>query len=195
MVTMPSSRPRPKLKYSNRCTQIKTYSWDNAQVILVGNKCDMVTTRSGFETRPYFTLGLFNPFYANLTSFAPSWADRIILSFKKNQYCWSVAICSSPLNWQDKNRKKHRAEFEPMASWCWGVYLTSVLQLLPLLLQFYPDANWLYSFDMFLSFLCPPFKCYLYTSSPIQRALDVVTNFFPLSLSESCHICHPLWLV
>lgn len=22
-------------------TQIKTYSWDNAQVILVGNKCDM----------------------------------------------------------------------------------------------------------------------------------------------------------
>ena len=23
-----------------RCTQIKTYSWDNAQVILVGNKCD-----------------------------------------------------------------------------------------------------------------------------------------------------------
>ena len=103
--TMPSSRPRPKLKYSNRCTQIKTYSWDNAQVILVGNKCDMVTTRSGFETRPYFSLGLFNPFYANLTSFPPSWADRIILSFKKNQYCWTLAICSSPLNWQDKNRK------------------------------------------------------------------------------------------
>lgn len=24
-----------------RVTQIKTYSWDNAQVILVGNKCDM----------------------------------------------------------------------------------------------------------------------------------------------------------
>ena len=24
-----------------RATQIKTYSWDNAQVILVGNKCDM----------------------------------------------------------------------------------------------------------------------------------------------------------
>lgn len=24
-----------------RCTQIKTYSWDNAQVILVGNKCDL----------------------------------------------------------------------------------------------------------------------------------------------------------
>ncbi|TNN28022.1 Ras-related protein Rab-3B [Liparis tanakae] len=22
-------------------TQIKTYSWDNAQVIMVGNKCDM----------------------------------------------------------------------------------------------------------------------------------------------------------
>lgn len=27
--------------FSNRVTQIKTYSWDNAQVILVGNKCDM----------------------------------------------------------------------------------------------------------------------------------------------------------
>ena len=24
-----------------RATQIKTYSWDNAQVIMVGNKCDM----------------------------------------------------------------------------------------------------------------------------------------------------------
>ena len=28
-----------------RCTQIKTYSWDNAQVILVGNKCDMEDER------------------------------------------------------------------------------------------------------------------------------------------------------
>lgn len=31
-------------KHSNfafRATQIKTYSWDNAQVIMVGNKCDM----------------------------------------------------------------------------------------------------------------------------------------------------------
>ena len=32
--------------FSNfRCTQIKTYSWDNAQVILVGNKCDMEDER------------------------------------------------------------------------------------------------------------------------------------------------------
>lgn len=29
----------------HRCTQIKTYSWDNAQVILVGNKCDMEDER------------------------------------------------------------------------------------------------------------------------------------------------------
>lgn len=28
-----------------RCTQIKTYSWDNAQVVLVGNKCDMEDER------------------------------------------------------------------------------------------------------------------------------------------------------
>lgn len=28
-----------------RATQIKTYSWDNAQVILVGNKCDMADER------------------------------------------------------------------------------------------------------------------------------------------------------
>lgn len=28
-----------------RITQIKTYSWDNAQVILVGNKCDMEDER------------------------------------------------------------------------------------------------------------------------------------------------------
>ena len=29
------------LKCVFRATQIKTYSWDNAQVIMVGNKCDM----------------------------------------------------------------------------------------------------------------------------------------------------------
>lgn len=29
------------LKCAFRATQIKTYSWDNAQVIMVGNKCDM----------------------------------------------------------------------------------------------------------------------------------------------------------
>ncbi len=29
----------------NRSTQIKTYSWDNAQVILAGNKCDMEEER------------------------------------------------------------------------------------------------------------------------------------------------------
>ena len=28
-----------------RCTQIKTYSWDNAQVILVGNKSDLEQER------------------------------------------------------------------------------------------------------------------------------------------------------
>jgi hypothetical protein len=28
-----------------RVTQIKTYSWDNAQVVLVGNKCDMQSER------------------------------------------------------------------------------------------------------------------------------------------------------
>jgi hypothetical protein len=28
-----------------RCTQIKTYCWDNAQVVLVGNKCDMEADR------------------------------------------------------------------------------------------------------------------------------------------------------
>ena len=31
--------------FMNRVTQIKTYSWDNAQVILVGNKCDMEEER------------------------------------------------------------------------------------------------------------------------------------------------------
>lgn len=30
---------------SIRSTQIKTYSWDNAQVLLVGNKCDMEDER------------------------------------------------------------------------------------------------------------------------------------------------------
>lgn len=28
-----------------RATQIKTYSWDNAQVVLVGNKCDLEDDR------------------------------------------------------------------------------------------------------------------------------------------------------
>ena len=30
---------------NNRSTQIKTYSWDNAQVTLAGNKCDMEDDR------------------------------------------------------------------------------------------------------------------------------------------------------
>lgn len=33
------------IDYLFRVTQIKTYSWDNAQVILVGNKCDMEDER------------------------------------------------------------------------------------------------------------------------------------------------------
>lgn len=30
---------------SARSTQVKTYSWDNAQVVLVGNKCDLEDER------------------------------------------------------------------------------------------------------------------------------------------------------
>ena len=30
---------------NSRVTQIKTYSWDNAQVALVGNKCDLEDER------------------------------------------------------------------------------------------------------------------------------------------------------
>lgn len=33
--------PRLTTASVSRSTQIKTYSWDNAQVLLVGNKCDM----------------------------------------------------------------------------------------------------------------------------------------------------------
>ncbi|VDO37262.1 unnamed protein product, partial [Brugia timori] len=33
--------PLPIKFISDKCTQIKTYSWENAQVVLVGNKCDM----------------------------------------------------------------------------------------------------------------------------------------------------------
>lgn len=38
-------RPNPLIAASPRSTQIKTYSWDNAQVLLVGNKCDMEDER------------------------------------------------------------------------------------------------------------------------------------------------------
>lgn len=37
--------PKPPVALSSRSTQIKTYSWDNAQVLLVGNKCDMEDER------------------------------------------------------------------------------------------------------------------------------------------------------
>ena len=32
-------------QHNRRSTQIKTYSWDNAQVTLAGNKCDMEEER------------------------------------------------------------------------------------------------------------------------------------------------------
>uniref|UniRef100_A0A8D0VNI9 small monomeric GTPase n=1 Tax=Sus scrofa TaxID=9823 RepID=A0A8D0VNI9_PIG len=41
----PGSIPGPGTSICCRATQIKTYSWDNAQVILVGNKCDMEEER------------------------------------------------------------------------------------------------------------------------------------------------------
>ncbi|KAJ7425656.1 ras-related protein Rab-3C [Willisornis vidua] len=47
-------RHRHKSKTKATClesTQIKTYSWDNAQVILVGNKCDMEDERVIFTER------------------------------------------------------------------------------------------------------------------------------------------------
>lgn len=40
-----SSKPQPPIAFLSRSTQIKTYSWDNAQVLLVGNKCDMEDER------------------------------------------------------------------------------------------------------------------------------------------------------
>ncbi|RMC04518.1 hypothetical protein DUI87_18964 [Hirundo rustica rustica] len=41
----------PKRTNQEGSTQIKTYSWDNAQVILVGNKCDMEDERVIFTER------------------------------------------------------------------------------------------------------------------------------------------------
>ena len=35
----------PMWNVNTRCTQIKTYCWDNAQVVLVGNKVDMEADR------------------------------------------------------------------------------------------------------------------------------------------------------
>ncbi len=48
----------------SRCTQIKTYSWDNAQVVLVGNKCDLedervVSTERGRQLADQ--LGTYHP--------------------------------------------------------------------------------------------------------------------------------------
>ncbi|XP_074984587.1 ras-related protein Rab-3C isoform X4 [Caretta caretta] len=43
--TLSYRNPATCLKQHLGSTQIKTYSWDNAQVILVGNKCDMEDER------------------------------------------------------------------------------------------------------------------------------------------------------
>lgn len=48
----------------NRVTQIQQYSWDNAQVILVGNKCDMedervVSTKRGKQLADQLRLEFF----------------------------------------------------------------------------------------------------------------------------------------
>lgn len=56
-------RARAGVWWVIRCTQIKTYSWDNAQVVLVGNKCDLedervVSTERGKQLADQ--LGMYN---------------------------------------------------------------------------------------------------------------------------------------
>ncbi|TPP65093.1 RAB3C member RAS oncogene family [Fasciola gigantica] len=42
----PSSAKTSGSNFKSGVTQIKTYSWDNAQVVLVGNKCDLANDRA-----------------------------------------------------------------------------------------------------------------------------------------------------
>ena len=45
VLVLPTTLTRSSALHLFRCTQIKTYSWDNAQVVLVGNKCDLEDER------------------------------------------------------------------------------------------------------------------------------------------------------
>lgn len=71
-----------------RATQIKTYSWDNAQVILVGNKCDLeddrlVPTEDGQRLAEELGITFWNFRYH---------AQLLLLSFCSLIYaCWACS--------------------------------------------------------------------------------------------------------
>ena len=83
---LPSAQDNKLLEPSlhSRCTQIKTYSWDNAQVILVGNKCDMEDERViSFERGKQLADSLGLEFYE--TSAKENINVRVSISPKPNQ--------------------------------------------------------------------------------------------------------------
>lgn len=75
--------PLRRFLLPRRSTQIKTYSWDNAQVVLAGNKCDMEEERvvsvdsgrllaeqlgkSGATMQPLLLLTMDKPFSQGLS--------------------------------------------------------------------------------------------------------------------------------
>ena len=69
-----------------RCTQIKTYSWDNAQVILVGNKSDMEDERViSYERGKQLADSL------GLQFFETSAKENINVRVRKN-YDWALSL-------------------------------------------------------------------------------------------------------
>ena len=86
-----------------RCTQIKTYSWDNAQVVLVGNKSDLdderiVSTDRGRQLA--HQLGKWWSSSVNFRSFSLSIVDDIFMSSKSAVRRWTNYIqvnCPLPL--------------------------------------------------------------------------------------------------
>ena len=92
---------------ASRATQIKTYSWDNAQVVLAGNKCDMdeervVSVDSGRLLAEQ--LGRLSHTHSHIYSLIYSRCDRVsgVCLLAKTVIC-ILPVMAAP--WNDFNLK------------------------------------------------------------------------------------------
>lgn len=80
-----------------RVTQIKTYSWDNAQVILVGNKCDMedervISFERGKQLADQLGVEFFETSAKENVNVKVSWTNKSMLIYLFSDWILNIQI-------------------------------------------------------------------------------------------------------